>query len=194
MTVENDKYVSIHYVLKNDEGAVLDSSTEKTLDYVHGRGYLLPKLEEQLAGKNPGDKFNVVLEPKDGYGEYRKELVTDVDRSSFEDGVPIEVGMAFQAMTASGPQIVRVTKISDDKITVDANHELAGTRLHFEIEIADVRNATEEELNPPSCGCGGNCSGGCGGHTQGDRGRRLHAGAAGKVQCQGNLLCGEYRL
>ena len=54
MTVENDKYVSIHYILKNDEGAVLDSSTEKTLDYVHGRGYLLPKLEEHLAGKNPG--------------------------------------------------------------------------------------------------------------------------------------------
>lgn len=179
MTVENDKYVSIHYVLKNDEGAVLDSSTEKTLDYVHGRGYLLPKLEEQLAGKNLGDKFNVVLEPKDGYGEYRKELVTDVDRSSFEDGVPIEVGMAFQAMTASGPQIVRVTKISDDKITVDANHELAGTRLHFEIEIADVRNATEEELNPPSCGCGGNCSGGCGGECS----------DGGCGNCDGNCGC-----
>lgn len=163
MKVENDKYVSINYILKNDDGEILDSSTEKTLDYVHGRGYLLPKLEEKLDGKNPGDKFSVVLEAADGYGEYRKELVADVDRSNFEAGVPIEVGMAFQAMTASGPQIVRVTKISDDKITVDANHELAGTRLHFEIEIADVREATEDELNPPSCGCGGNCNGGCGG-------------------------------
>ncbi len=164
MVVENDKYVSIHYILKNDEGKVLDSSTDRTLDYIHGRGYLLPKLEEYILGKKPGDKFNATLEPSDGYGEYRKEFITEVSRSNFEEGAPIEVGMAFQAMSAMGPQIVKVTKIEGDKITIDANHDLAGVRLNFEIEVVDVRDATEDELNPPSCGgCGGNCGGGCGG-------------------------------
>ena len=85
----------------------------------------------------------------------------------FETDMPIEVGMAFQAMTAVGPQIVRVTKVGEDKITVDANHELAGVRLHFDVEVAEVRDATEEELNPQSCGCGG-CGGGCGGNCGDD--------------------------
>lgn len=166
MTVAGNSFVSIHYTLKNDEGTVLDSSAERgqTLDYVHGRNFLLPKLEEAISGKNPGDTFSVVLEPADGYGEYKKELVTQVDRSQFETEAPIEVGMAFQAMTASGPRIVRVTAVSNDKITVDANHELAGVRLHFDVEIVAVREATEEELNPPSCGtCGGCSDGECGG-------------------------------
>jgi FKBP-type peptidyl-prolyl cis-trans isomerase SlyD len=166
MTAEKDKFVSIHYTLKNDDGEILDSSVEKnqTLDYVHGREYLLPKLEEAITGKNPGEKFSVVLEPADGYGEYRKEFVAEVDRKNFETDAPIEVGMAFQAMTAMGPQVVRVVKVGDEKITVDANHELAGVRLHFDVEIINVRDATEEELNPScsgGCGnCGGECSGG----------------------------------
>ena len=79
--------------------------------------------------------------------------------------MPIEVGMMFQAMTAAGPQIVRVTKVSDDKVTVDGNHELAGVRLHFDVEIVAVRDATEEELTPSGCGSGcGGCGGGCGGN------------------------------
>lgn len=162
MTVENDKYVSINYTLKDDEGKTIDSSVGKeVLGYIQGRGMLLPKLEEQILGKNPGDKFSTVLEAKDGYGEYHKELVTDVDRSNFDTDMAIEPGMMFQAMTAAGPQIVRVTKVSDDKVTVDGNHELAGVRLHFDIEIVEVRDATEEELAPQGCGCGG-CGGGCG--------------------------------
>ena len=170
MTVENDKYVSINYTLKNDEGKTIDTSVGKEpLGYIQGRGMLLPKLEEQIAGKNPGDKFETVLEAKDGYGEYHKELVTDVDRSNFETDMPIEQGRMFQAMTAAGPQIVRVTKVTDDKVTVDGNHELAGVRLHFEVEIVEVRDATEEELAPRGCsgGCGG-CGGGCGGNGCGD--------------------------
>lgn len=165
MTVENDKYVSINYTLKNDDGQIIDTSVGKEpLGYIQGRRMLLQKLEDQILGKKVGDKFEAVLEAKDGYGEYHKELVTDVDRSNFETDMAIEPGMMFQAMTAAGPQIVRVTKVTDDKITVDGNHELAGVRLHFEVEIVEVRDATEEELNPPSCGggCGG-CGGGCGG-------------------------------
>ncbi len=71
--------------------------------------------------------------------------------------------MNFQAMTPQGPRIVRVVEVSDKTIKIDGNHELAGKTLHFDIEIVEVRDATEEELNPRGCGgCGGNC-GGCGG-------------------------------
>lgn len=163
MKAENNKYVAIHYTLTDDEGQVIDKSREDNpLGFVMGKQAILPKLEEQILGKEVGDKLTAVLEPKDGYGEYDKTFVTEVDRKNFETENPIEIGMAFQAMTAMGPLIVRVTKITDDKITVDGNHELAGVRLHFDVELAEVRDATEEELNPPSGCCGGGC-GGCGG-------------------------------
>lgn len=174
MTVENDKVVSIHYTLKNDDGETIDSSVGSSpLDYVQGRNYLLPKLEEACIGKNPGDKFNVVLEAKDGYGEYNDQLVVDVPRSQFDSSAPIEEGMQFQAMTEAGPQIVTVKKVTDDMITIDGNHDLAGVRLHFDIEIVDVREATADELQSgmvggSGCGCGGNCGdGGCGGGCEG---------------------------
>lgn len=164
MKAENNKYVAIHYTLTDDEGQVIDKSREdQPLGFVMGMQAILPKLEEQILGKEVGDKFTAVLEAKDGYGEYDETFVTEVDRKNFETENPIEIGMAFQAMTAMGPLIVRVTKITDDKITVDGNHELAGVRLHFDVELAEVRDATEEELNPPSGCCGGGCGGGCGG-------------------------------
>ncbi len=177
MTIEKDKVVSIHYILKGDDGAVIDSSSDgQPLEYVHGRNYLLAKLEEQLTGKNPGDKLNVDLTAKDGYGEYNKDLVAEVPRDQFDDSIEIQEGMAFQAEGPAGMQIVIVKKVSPETITVDANHELAGKNLHFDIEIVDVRDATEDELSSGlvggGCGCGGcgsecDCDGGCGGGCSG---------------------------
>lgn len=163
MTVEQNKFVSINYTLKDDEGNIVDTSINSSpLDYIHGNGYLLPKLEEQITGKNSGDKFNVDLCAADGYGEYNPALISEIPVEQFDTSVPIEVGMAFQAQTAAGVQIVRVTKVSEKTITVDANNEMAGKNLHFEIEILDVREPTEEELSASQgCCCGGGCGGGC---------------------------------
>lgn len=176
MTAAENTVVSINYTLKGDDGNVIDTSVGNApLEFVLGRNYLLSKLEEQINGKNPGDTFSTVLEPKDGYGEYDPQLVTEVPRSDFETDMEIEPGMAFQAMTPMGPQIVIVKEVSDSVIKIDGNHELAGQTLHFDIEVVDVREATVEELKSGmvgggcgGCGCGGDCSsgecgGGCGG-------------------------------
>ncbi|MBP5519734.1 MAG: peptidylprolyl isomerase [Treponema sp.] len=169
MKIENDKWVEIHYTLKNDEGQQLDSSVgSEPLGYVHGRGYLISGLEKLLEGHEPGDKFSAHIEPKEGYGEYDERLIVELDRNKFEFDGEITVGMPFQLMTSSGLSIVHVTKVEGDKITVDGNHELAGKSLNFDIEVVEVRDATEEELNPQGCGggcggCGGSCGSGCGG-------------------------------
>ncbi len=168
MNIQKNTLVAINYTLKDNDGNLIDSTKDSApLEYIHGNNYLLPKLEELLEGKQTGDTFNADLKAADAYGEYDETLLVDVPRDSFEIDMPIEIGMQFQAMTPAGPQIVKVTKIQDSSVTVDANHELAGVDLHFEIEVVSVREATEEELARMSggCGCGGcsgDCSGGCG--------------------------------
>ena len=169
MKIEKNKWVSIHYTLKDENGQVIDSSVGKEpLDYIHGNGYLIPGLENELLGKEEGDKFSSVIAPKDGYGEYDESMILEIPRNQFEMEGEITEGMQFQAMSPMGPMIVTVTEVKPDTIKVDGNHALAGKTLYFDIEVLTVRDATEDELNPKGCGgcggCGGDCSdGGCGG-------------------------------
>lgn len=162
MKIEKDKWVAIHYTLTDEDGKQIDSSVgAQPLGYIHGNGYLIPGLEAQLEGKEPGDKFTAVVQPKDGYGEFDPRMVMDVEREKFEGIDVIEIGQQFQVMTQGGPAIVRVVEVGDKTVKIDGNHELAGKVLTFDVEVVEVREPTEEELNP-SCGCGGGC-GGCGG-------------------------------
>ncbi|MBQ0051636.1 MAG: peptidylprolyl isomerase [Treponema sp.] len=163
MKIEYQKMVKIHYTLKDKDGNQLDSSVGgEPLEYMHGVGTLIPGLEKELEGHDAGEKIHAEIEPALGYGEYDEALVAEVPRSQFDADFEIEVGQQFQAQTATGPMIVKVTKVGEDKITVDGNHELAGKELFFDVEIVDVRDATEDELAPFQGGCGGGC-GGCGG-------------------------------
>lgn len=147
MTIQANKAVSIQYILKDDDGTILDQSVpEMPLVYLHGHGNIIVGLEQALDGKNVGETVNVTVAPKDGYGEYDEGLVQTVPRELFEGVDTIEAGMQFQAQTAEGMQIVTVTGVTDTEISVDANHDLAGKTLHFEAKITDIRDATDDEL------------------------------------------------
>jgi FKBP-type peptidyl-prolyl cis-trans isomerase SlyD len=148
MSITQDSVVTIHYTLTDDDGKVIDSSSPgEPLAYLHGHGNLIPGLERELTGKSPGDKLNVKLAPADGYGEYDKQLVQRVPRRSLK-GIPnLRAGMQLQAQTDQGPRMVTVTNIVGDMVTVDGNHPLAGKNLTFDVEIAEVREATPEELS-----------------------------------------------
>lgn len=163
MKIIKDKWVEIHYTLKDTDGNVLDTSVGgNPLGYQHGNGYLISGLEAELEGKEPGDKFSVTIPPKDAYGEYDAQMVVEVDRKQFDSTEEIEIGMMFQVMTPGGPALVRVIEINGEKIKIDANHELAGKTLHFDVEVIEVCEPTEEDLAPKCGGCGGGCSGDCG--------------------------------
>ena len=188
MKIEKNKIVAIEYVLKDTDGKVLDSSHEAgAFEYLHGRGNLIVGLEKQLEGREPGDKFSAVIEPAEAYGEYDPKLVTQVPRDQFDPDLEIKVGMAFQAESNGGPVIVHVTKVDDKEITVDANHELAGKTLCFEVEVKDVADASLAQVEAGSVytgGCGGGCScgsceGGCGDDCEGDCGGDCSCGDGG---------------
>lgn len=174
MTITKNSVVSLNYTLTDDEGEILDSSEGMgPLDYIHGQGNLIPGLEKDLEGKKAGDTFKTTIEPQEAYGEVQEDFVVVVERNQFPDDVEIEVGMQFEAGGPDGSRLVTVTEVDGEKITVDANHPLAGERLHFDVTVVAVRDATEEEIAnglEHSCGCGDDCgcdddcgSGGCGG-------------------------------
>jgi FKBP-type peptidyl-prolyl cis-trans isomerase SlyD len=147
MQIANQSVVLMHYTLTNDKGEVLDSSAgADPLAYLHGSGNIIPGLENALTGKQAGDKLKVTVAPQDGYGVRDDKLVQQVPRRAFQGVANIQAGMSFTADGPNGPTRVTVTKVLGDMVTVDANHALAGETLNFDVEITEVRAATEEEL------------------------------------------------
>lgn len=147
MQVEANKVVSIDYTLRNDEGQILDQSApEAPLTYLHGNQNIIPGLEKALEGKAVGDDVEASIPPADAYGEHDPSLIQPVPRAMFQGIDQIEPGMQFQAQMGPGVQIVTVTEVSDDSVTIDANHALAGQTLHFAVKISDIREATADEL------------------------------------------------
>jgi FKBP-type peptidyl-prolyl cis-trans isomerase SlyD len=148
MQIENQKVVSIHYTLTNEEGQVLDSSeNQEPLAYIHGEGNIIPGLENALTGRTKGEKLKVTVAPEEGYGERDESMVQAVPRSAFQGVDEITPGMQFQAQSPQGIQLVTVVSVAGDEVTLDGNHPMAGITLIFDVEIADVRDATSEELD-----------------------------------------------
>ncbi|MCC5883445.1 MAG: peptidylprolyl isomerase [Halomonas sp.] len=147
MQIAQNSVVAFHYTLTNDAGEVLDSSEgRQPLTYLHGAGNIIPGLEKQLEGREAGEKLNVTVSPEEGYGEVQPQLVQEVPRDSFQGVEAVEPGMQFQAQTQGGPLMVTVTKVEGDTVTVDGNHPLAGQKLNFDVEIAQVREASQDEI------------------------------------------------
>ena len=159
MCITKNSYVTIEYTLKDEKGEILDSSKEMgPLEYVQGVGMIIPGLETAMMGHKEGDEFSVDVEAKDAYGEYDDSLIFKVDRKQFPPQVQVEVGMEFETEEGHG-RSVRVIAIDGDSVTIDANHPLAGEKLHFDIKVLSTRMATDEEIaeifsHSCSCGCG----------------------------------------
>lgn len=163
MKITDNSVVSIHFGVAEVDGNALDSTENGApLEFIQGAGYLVPGLEAELAGKEVGDKFDVKLEAVDAYGEFQEALVQEVPRNLFEGVDTIEVGMSFQADTDQGPRTVEVTAVTEDMVSIDANHPLAGMALQFVGEVVAIREATEEEIAHGHI----HQAGGCGSHAE----------------------------
>jgi len=146
MKIGNGSVVSMHYTLTDDDGQVLDSSAgREPLVYMQGVGNIIPGLEKEMEGKVVGDKFTAVIPPAEGYGVRNEVLVQTVSMSNFQDPKQVQLGVQFQVQMQNAVRIATVTQIVDDKVTVDMNHPLADKTLHFDVEVVEIREATEEE-------------------------------------------------
>lgn len=147
MEITTQKVVTIDYTLTDEQGEVIESNADgQSLAYIHGVGALIPGLEEALKGREEGETVEVTVPPEKAYGERREDMIQTVPKDRFDTERDLEVGMQFQARSQQGTQVVTVTGVEEEDVTVDANHPLAGQTLNFEVEIKEVRDATEEEL------------------------------------------------
>lgn len=147
MEIAADRVVLIHYTLKGDDGAVIDSSDGgEPLAYIQGHGNLVVGLEKALEGKQEGATIAVSVPPAEGYGRYDAALVQRVPKRSMQGSGEIKKGMQFQARTDDGIRVFTVTAVVGDMVTLDGNHPLADKTLNFDVKVVTVREATAEEL------------------------------------------------
>jgi FKBP-type peptidyl-prolyl cis-trans isomerase SlyD len=147
MKVAENKVVLIDYTLTDNAGEMIDSSEGAgPLAYLHGHGNIVEGLEEALMGKEAGDEVKASIEPAKAYGERHEDMKQEVPKELFGGVENIEVGMQFQSETDQGPVLVTVVEISDEMVTVDGNHPLAGVHLNFDVTVREVREPTAEEL------------------------------------------------
>lgn len=148
MTIKLHSAVSFHYNLTDESGTELDSSfRQEPMSYLHGTDMIIPGLEVALEGRVSGEILSVIVVAAEAYGPVNEEMIEEVPRDSFRDVDSIEVGMQFEAQTEQGGSMaVTVIALTEDSITVDGNHPLAGKTLHFDVSIEEIRDATAKEL------------------------------------------------
>lgn len=132
--------VRVHYTGTLDDGTVFDSSKDREpLEFTIGQKQLLKKFEDAVVGMKEGDSTKINCSPEEGYGNKREELIVSLSKDQLPKELNAEVGMQLQMQTQDGhPVPVTVTEITDDTITVDANHKLAGQPINFEIELVEI--------------------------------------------------------
>lgn len=147
MKIAKDKVASFHYILRDEQGEVIENSHDASpVLYLHGARNIVAGLEAELEGREPEDEVRVTVEPAQGYGEYDETLRQRVPLKRLQGVKKLKPGMRLQVNTSRGTRAATVMKVGRFHADLDGNHPFAGKRLDFEVKVLDVRDATQEEL------------------------------------------------
>ncbi len=137
--VQSDDVIRVHYIGKLEDGTEFDSSTGKDpIEFKVGQGNLIPGFENGVIGMKQEETKTVSIPPEDAYGEQQEEMIAKVDKNEFPSNISPEVGMPLQVKRPDGQVMpVMVVDVSEESITLDANHPLAGKTLIFDLEIVE---------------------------------------------------------
>ncbi len=147
-SVEDDVVVTLDYILTVD-GEVVDTSDEDgPIQFIQGSGHIVAGLERALYGMQVGEKNELTVSAVDGYGEEDPDAIADIPRSEFPPEIPLEPGVELQLTDKEGDELeAYIVSVNKDTVRLNFNHPLAGKKLHFAVQIADLRAATPEELD-----------------------------------------------
>ncbi len=132
--------VKVHYTGKLDDGTVFDNSANREpLQFTIGQGQLIPDFEQAVVGMEPGESKTIQIPSDNAYGPHHKEMIMVVDRGNFPAELEPKVDLMLQVRQENGQTFtVKVTDVSEDKVTLDGNHPLAGQDLTFDIQLAEI--------------------------------------------------------
>ncbi len=132
--------VKVHYTGRFEDGSVFDTSQGKDpLEFIMGQSQVIRGFEEAVAELGPGESISTTIEAPEAYGERMEELLFEVDKARFPEGIEPAVGDQLELNQPEGGTVeVVVSQIEGDTVTLDANHPLAGRRLTFDIHLVDI--------------------------------------------------------
>lgn len=131
--------VRVHYTGRLDDGTIFDSSQGRDpIEFTLGTQAVIPGFESAVVGLEVGESRTVVIGPEDAYGVYHDDRVAEVERSALPDDLTPEVGMVLRGQGQGGEMLVTIIDVSDDRVTLDGNHPLAGKQLTFDIELTGL--------------------------------------------------------
>lgn len=139
MTVKKGNEVKVDYIGSFDDGTVFDKSeSREPLEFEAGSGHVISGFDDAVIGMKKGQEKKIQIESKDAYGDVNPELLKNIPKSALPKEPEPKAGMMLAIGTPDGQQIpARITEVSDDDITIDLNHPLAGKRLNFLIKLVD---------------------------------------------------------
>lgn len=153
MKIEKHTVASVTYTLRVDGQLVEETGTDNPLTFLAGVGMMIPGYENQLMGKKEGDAYDITVNPEEGYGEVDPKAIVDLNKDIFKVEGEIREDLLQEGKTVpmqdqnGNPLEGTIKSISDETVTMDFNHRLAGKTLHFTGEILNVRKATDEEIS-----------------------------------------------
>ena len=132
--------VKINFTGKLEDGSVFANTADsEPLEFQLGEGNIIPGVEKAVEGMNVGESKTVKVLPEQAYGQRRDELVEEVGRDKFPKEIELQVGQKFDIPQQEGqPMVVRVVDVSEQTVTLDGNHPLAGRDLTFELELIEI--------------------------------------------------------
>lgn len=141
-TAKSGDTVTVHYQGTFEDGEVFDSSEGRDpLRFTIGAGQIIPGFERAVMGMSPGQKKREEIPAADAYGESREDLVFDMERSSLPPDAQVKPGDFLELALPDGSRTpVRVTGVSEENLTLDANHPLSGRKLVFDVELVAIEN------------------------------------------------------
>ena len=146
-TVKDGLVVAMEYTLTVDSEVIDSSEGQEALEFLQGKGNIIPGLEREMLGMEIGDSKDVVVAPKDGYGELNEEAYMEIPANQFPENIPVEVGTELEVQDEEGqPAYARIEEIENNIALLNFNHPLAGKELSFAVKVVGIREPSEEEL------------------------------------------------
>ena len=145
--IADDVVVTLKYSVSVDSQIVECSADDSPIQFVQGRGDVIPGLENGLYGLSVGDQKEFIVAPEDGYGELDPDAIAKIPKAEFPPEIPLQPGVELRLKDEQGDELeAQIVSVEDEIVRLNFNHPLAGKELLFAIQVLDIRKATSEEL------------------------------------------------